>query len=128
MHPLAAASRSRMLETGPELIVFETSYYALSHQQKTCIMLIIMSKTWHFAASYMLVHNKEPGSKRLAMHMPFTARVPMTFIDGEGIVVVNWPTRSPHLNQIEHIWDILSRRIRQRPHHPENVQDISGHR
>ena len=28
MHPLAAASRSRMLETEPELIVFETSYYA----------------------------------------------------------------------------------------------------
>ena len=29
MHPLAAASRSRLLETEPKLFVFETSYYAL---------------------------------------------------------------------------------------------------
>ena len=28
MHPLAAASRSRLLETEPQLFVFETSYYA----------------------------------------------------------------------------------------------------
>ena len=28
MHPLAAASRSSLLETEPTLFVFETSYYA----------------------------------------------------------------------------------------------------
>ena len=28
MHPLAAVSRSRLLETEPKLFVFETSYYA----------------------------------------------------------------------------------------------------
>ena len=28
MHPLAAASRSRLLETEPKLFLFETSYYA----------------------------------------------------------------------------------------------------
>ena len=28
MHPFAAASRSRLLETEPKLFVFETSYYA----------------------------------------------------------------------------------------------------
>ena len=28
MHPLAAASRSRMLEMEPKLILYETSYYA----------------------------------------------------------------------------------------------------
>ena len=28
MHPLAAGSRSRLLETEPKLFVFETSYYA----------------------------------------------------------------------------------------------------
>ena len=30
MHPLAAASRSRLLETEPKLFVFETSYYMRS--------------------------------------------------------------------------------------------------
>ena len=30
MHPLAAASRSRLLEMEPKLFVFETSYYEFS--------------------------------------------------------------------------------------------------
>ena len=36
---------------------------------------------------------------------------------------MRWPTSYADLNQIEHIWVFLSRRIRQRPHHPNNVQN-----
>ena len=40
------------------------------------------------------------------------------------ISVMNWPARYPDLNPTKHTWGILSRRIRQRQHHPENVPDL----
>ena len=60
MHPLAAASRSRLLETEPKLFVFETSYYAFCGQycfesvalnvnniERYCIELLdSKQKTW----------------------------------------------------------------------------------
>ena len=52
------------------------------------------------------------------------AQVYMTFIGDTYISVMNWPTRSPDFNPTEHAWGILFRRIRQRPHHPENVQNL----
>ena len=41
-----------------------------------------------------------------------------------GDKVRNWLARSPDINPIEHAWDILSRRIRQRPHYLDNVQTL----
>ena len=53
-----------------------------------------------------------------------TGQVSMTFIDDTCIRVINWPDRSPDINPTEHTWGILSRRIRQRQHHPENIQNL----
>ena len=51
----------------------------------------------------------------------FPARVSLTFLDDEGISVLNWLTSSADLNPIEHTWGMHSRCIRQRPHHPGKV-------
>ena len=53
-----------------------------------------------------------------------TVPVSMAFLGDEVISVMNWSARFPDLNPIEHTWDNISRRIRQRPHHPENVQNL----
>lgn len=45
---------------------------------------------------------------------PHVAGVCQQFLQEEGIDAMDWPARSPDLNPIEHIWDIMSRSIHQR--------------
>ena len=47
---------------------------------------------------------------------PHMAGVCQQFLQEEGIDAMDWPARSPDLNPIEHIWDIMSRSI----HQPES--------
>ncbi|KAI3364326.1 hypothetical protein L3Q82_011123, partial [Scortum barcoo] len=47
------------------------------------------------------------------------------FLQDEGIDAMDWPARSPDLNPIEHIWDIMSRSIHQRHVAPQTVQELA---
>ncbi|KAI3365408.1 hypothetical protein L3Q82_010493, partial [Scortum barcoo] len=55
---------------------------------------------------------------------PHVAGVCQQFLQDEGIDAMDWPARSPDLNPIEHIWDIMSRSIHQRHVAPQTVQEI----
>uniref|UniRef100_A0A803J6Q4 Tc1-like transposase DDE domain-containing protein n=1 Tax=Xenopus tropicalis TaxID=8364 RepID=A0A803J6Q4_XENTR len=55
---------------------------------------------------------------------PHVARVCQQFLQDEGIDALDWPSRSPDLNPIEHIWDIMSRSIHQHHVAPQTVQEL----
>ncbi|KAI3352615.1 hypothetical protein L3Q82_005540 [Scortum barcoo] len=58
---------------------------------------------------------------------PHVAGVCQQFLQDEGIDAMDWPARSPDLNPIEHIWDIMSRSIHQCQRHvaPQTVQELA---
>uniref|UniRef100_A0A4W5KGK7 Tc1-like transposase DDE domain-containing protein n=1 Tax=Hucho hucho TaxID=62062 RepID=A0A4W5KGK7_9TELE len=56
---------------------------------------------------------------------PHVAGVCQQFLQKEGIDAMDWPARSPDLNPIEHIWDIMSRSIHQRHVAPQTVQELA---
>ncbi|CDQ57132.1 unnamed protein product [Oncorhynchus mykiss] len=48
------------------------------------------------------------------------------FLQDRNVSVLPWPAKSPALNPIEHVWDLLDRRVRVRAIPPRNVWELAG--
>ena len=47
---------------------------------------------------------------------PLTARATTQFLTANNVNVMEWPSMSPDLSPIKHIWDALDRRVRALPY------------
>ena len=48
----------------------------------------------------------------------------MACLDEVNIDVMEWPAFSPDLSPIEHLWDILKKRLDKRQHKPQNRHQL----
>ncbi len=55
---------------------------------------------------------------------PRVARICTQFLEAENIPVLAWPAYSPDMSPIEHVWDALDRRLRQRVPVPANIHQL----
>ena len=46
---------------------------------------------------------------------PHTAQLTTQYLQTNNVDVMEWPSKSPDLSPIEQVWDLLERRLRQRP-------------
>ena len=55
---------------------------------------------------------------------PHRSRAATAYLQSEAVTSVHWPAMSPDLNPIEHIWDMLSRRIQAREPPVQNILQL----
>ncbi|GBL74499.1 hypothetical protein AVEN_235435-1 [Araneus ventricosus] len=55
---------------------------------------------------------------------PHRARLVRSYLESETIPQMAWPARSPDLNPIEHVWDMLGRWIAGRSVPPGTLHDL----
>jgi len=55
---------------------------------------------------------------------PHGARITNQYLDAATIVRMDWPARSPDMNPIEHVWDMLQTAISARPVQPTTIAQL----
>ncbi len=72
-----------------------------------------------FSHDHHLMLQHDNAMPALSVH-----RISTQFLEAENIPVLAWPAYSPNMSPIEHVWDALDRRKRQRVPVPANIPQL----
>ena len=89
--------------------------------RKTAVCRIVTSSIQHFFRTNDLPHNSIFQDDNAPPHP--AARV-THFINDSGVRQLPWPSRSPDLNPIEHVWDHIARKIRSKSEMANSLQQL----
>ncbi|MDC9721134.1 MAG: transposase [Gammaproteobacteria bacterium] len=56
---------------------------------------------------------------------PHRSRTVTDYLRGEAIPTLPWPACSPDMNPIDHIWDIIGRKVRERTPPVQTLNEIN---
>ena len=54
---------------------------------------------------------------------PHRARIVVDFLNNDAVDTLPWSAKSPGLNSIEHVWDLLGRKVRERDQAVQNLRE-----
>ena len=57
---------------------------------------------------------------------PHRSRAVTAYLQNEAVTSVPWPAMNPDFNSIEHIWDMLGRRIQAREPPVQNIRQLEA--
>ncbi len=102
--------------------------YVMENEHR-CILLMALACTeipWRDPEAHCCAIHPRPSCCSMIMHsvQMYVARICTQFLEAENITVLAWPAYSLDKSPIEHVWDALDRRIRQRVPVPANIQQL----
>ena len=95
---------------------------------------LILNTQWLMVAARLWFGGREPfapfiGDDFILMQdnaRAHSAQSVQAYLSHVGIPVMQWPANSPDMNPIEHVWDLLKRRVKSRMPPPNNLNELGN--